>query len=254
MSHKFRLLETGMSTAFMNMGLDEAILESVSSGFSPPTLRFYGWRPKAISIGYFQGLRDEVDIDACARSGVDIVRRITGGGAVFHDAEVTYSIVFPESHALASASILESYSLICKGIIAGLKRLGIASEFAPINDIVSRGRKISGNAQTRKMKCILQHGTILLGVDVETMFGLLRVPKEKAVGKLIEEVKSRVSSVSDILGRKIEYEEAVPELRKGFAEALDLELKTGLANDREKARAKELAAAKFSAREWIFKR
>jgi lipoate-protein ligase A len=248
------LLETGLATAYMNMGLDEAILESVSAGQSPPTLRFYGWRPKAISIGYFQGIRDEVDVEACARSGVDIVRRITGGGAVFHDAEVTYSIVFPESHALASASILDSYRLICGGIIAGLGRLGIASEFAPINDIVALGRKISGNAQTRTMRCILQHGTILLGVDVETMFGLLRVPREKALGKLIEEAKSRVSSVSDILGRKVGFEDALPELREGFARALDLELIPGAVSDPEKARSMELAATKFSTLEWIFKR
>jgi lipoate-protein ligase A len=254
MSHAFRLLETGENSAFFNMGLDEAILESVSTGESLPTLRFYAWRPKAISIGYFQGINDEVDSDACSRSGVDIVRRITGGGAVFHDMELTYSIVFPESHALASASILESYRLLCRGVIEGLAGLGVDSEFAPINDILSRGRKVSGNAQTRKMKCILQHGTVLLGVDVETMFGLLKVPKEKSLGKLIEEVKSRVTSISDILGRETGYAEALPAMIKGFSTALDLDLTPGRPSAVETARANELAETKFSAREWIYRR
>lgn len=254
MSHRFRLLETGENTAYMNMGLDEVILESVSSGSALPTLRFYGWSPKAISIGYFQGLHDEVDTEACARNGVDIVRRITGGGAVYHDMEITYSIALPESHPLASASILESYRLICRGVIEGLSRLGIASEFAPINDIVSRGKKVSGNAQTRKLKCILQHGTILLGVDVDTMFGLLKVPKEKSRGKLIEEVKSRVSSVSEILGRKICFDEAVPDFVHGFVKALDLDLEPSTPLEVEKSRALELATTKFSTQEWIFRR
>ena len=95
----------------------------------------------------------KIDIEACRGRGVDIVRRITGGGAVFHDAELTYSIVIPEGHPLAPPSILDSYGLLCAGIIEGLKELGIKSEFSPINDIVSAGKKISGNAQTRK-KCL----------------------------------------------------------------------------------------------------
>ena len=236
------------------MGLDEAILGSVASGRSPPTFRLYEWKPEAISLGYFQGARDEVDVAACAREGVDLVRRITGGGAVFHAAEVTYSIVIPEGHALAPGSILESYRLICSGIVAGLESLGVASEFAPINDIVCGGRKISGNAQTRKLGCLLQHGTILLDVDIDRMFSLLRVPKEKSAGKLISEAKARVTSLGAMLGRRVDYAECSAALTAGFAEALGIEFSAGSPSAEEEAEAVRLAEGKFSRADWVFRR
>ncbi|MDX9827928.1 MAG: lipoate--protein ligase family protein, partial [Spirochaetia bacterium] len=120
MAYELRLLETGIDKAYFNMGLDEAILESVSRNEALPTLRLYGWQPKAISLGYFQGARQELDLDACKRSGVDVVRRITGGGAVLHDKELTYSLVIPESHPLARASIVESYQVLCSALVRGM--------------------------------------------------------------------------------------------------------------------------------------
>lgn len=254
MGYPFRLLETGNNSAFFNMGLDEALLESVSAGTSLPTLRFYGWKPSALSIGYFQGIDEEIDIEACKRSKVDFVRRITGGGAVFHDAEVTYSIAIPEGHPLAPASILDSYALLCESIIAGLKILKIEAHYAPINDIVAGDKKISGNAQTRKKDCLLQHGTILLSVDVETMFSLLKVPQEKSKGKLIEDVKARMTSISDMLGKQVEFEEAADALERGFAGALDLDLVPDAPTDEETRRAQDLAENKFSTIEWNFRR
>jgi lipoate-protein ligase A len=236
------------------MGLDEAILESVSSGRELPTLRLYAWEPAAISIGYFQGLHEEVDIEGCRAHGVDIVRRITGGGAVFHQAEITYSVIIPETHALAPGSIMASYGLICGGVIAGLGILGVDASFAPINDIVSDGRKLSGNAQTRKRGCLLQHGTILLDLDVELMFELLKVPAEKARGRLVAEVRERVTSLSAILGRNVAYAEAALALARGFAKALDLEYAVAQASGDEVARAREIAAAKFADPEWNSRR
>ena len=254
MNYPCRILRTGFENAYFNMGLDEAVLDSVASGASLPTLRFYGWKPRAISLGYFQGIKDEIDIEACRGHGVDIVRRITGGGAVFHDAELTYSIVIPEGHPLAPPSILDSYGLLCAGITEGLKELGIKSEFSPINDIVSGGKKISGNAQTRKKGCLLQHGTVLIKVDVDEMFALLKVPKEKALGKLIADVKARVTSLSDLLRSEVAFEEVAAAMEKGFARALDLDGLADSPTQTEMAKAKELAATKFSTKEWIFKR
>ncbi len=254
MKHPFRVLQTGFDNAYLNMGLDEAILESVASGNTLPTLRLYGWKPSAISLGYFQGALEEVDTDACGRQGVDIVRRITGGGAVFHDAEVTYSIVIPEGHALAPESILDSYALLCSGIVEGLKALRVEAAFSPINDIVADGRKISGNAQTRKKGCLLQHGTILLKVDVEKMFSLLKVPKEKALGKMIDDVKTRVTSLSALLGRDVGFEEASYALRKGFLSALGIEAVEAEPSRDELASARILALSKFSTKAWIFRR
>ncbi len=254
MSHKVRLLETGFADAYFNMGLDEAILESVSRTESLPTLRMYGWNPRAISLGYFQGASQELDLDACRQKGVDIVRRITGGGAVFHDKEVTYSFALPENHPLARASILESYEIICSALVQGFSFLGLRTEFAPINDILWQGRKISGNAQTRKHSCILQHGTILLDVNVEEMFSLLLVPKEKSAGKLIADVKQRVSSLLHALGREVGFAESSKAMIRGFTEALDLDLIHQKPTEAELARAEILAREKFSTDAWIFKR
>ena len=254
MADKARILFTGLNSAFFNMGLDEAILESVAAGSCPPTLRFYGWTPSAISLGYFQGIHEEVDTQACREKGVDIVRRITGGGAVFHDTEVTYSIVIPEGHRLAPDSITDSYAILCAGIVEGLAILGVGSEFVPINDIVSAGRKISGNAQTRKKGCLLQHGTILLDVDEEKMFSLLMVPKEKAKGKLIEDVKARVGSLSAILGRPVGFTETASALEEGFVSALGLDPVREEPKEEELALAHRLAEEKFSRSWWVHKR
>ena len=249
-----RLLTTGYNTAFWNMGFDEAVLEGVANGSTEPTLRFYGWTPHAISIGYFQGILEEVDTEACARSGVDIVRRITGGGAVFHADELTYSIIIPEKHPLARHDILESYKSILAGIINGFAQFGIQAEFAPINDIVAGGKKISGNAQTRKYGCVLQHGTILLSVDPETMFSLLKVPNEKLKGKLIEDIKQRVTSISSMLQRQVSFEEAERGFIEGYRDVLGEPLVHKDPEPAEEQRALELAETKFSTREWVYKR
>lgn len=255
MAHRFRLLKSGFNPAAFNMGLDQAILESVAASRTPPTLRLYGWEPAAVSIGYFQGLDEEVDVDACRSRGIDVVRRITGGGAVFHQTELTYSIVLPESHPLAARSVLVSYERICAGIVEGLALLGVPAAFAPINDIVSSGRKVSGNAQTRKLGCILQHGTVLLDVDVELMFELLRVPSEKAKGRLIQDVKARVAGLRTLLGRVVSYAEAEDALERGFRAELDLDYAVEAApTAQELAAAAEHAAGRFQARDWNYRR
>jgi lipoate-protein ligase A len=240
------------------MGLDEALLEAVSRGASLPVLRFYGWSPAAVSVGYFQGLEEEIDLAACARYGVDAVRRITGGGAVFHQAELTYSIIMPDTHPLAGSGIQESYAILCAGIVEGLALLGVPSHFVPINDIIAGGRKISGNAQTRRKGCVLQHGTILLENDVDLMFELLRVPSEKIRGKLIQDVKERVTSLHTLLGRPVSFDEAADAFVEGFRRALSLEFCGGadasLPSLTEDERARELAAEKFGSREWLARR
>jgi lipoate---protein ligase len=254
MKEQWRLLQTGFNTAFSNMAVDRAILVVNSEGKVPPTVRFYGWNPSAISIGYFQSLADEVDIAACERLGVDYVRRITGGGAVFHESELTYSIVIAESHPEIPKNIMKSYGRICGAIMKGLNHLGIESEYAPINDIVTKGRKISGNAQTRKLETVLQHGTVLMDVDVDKMFSLLKVSNEKIKDKLIADVKQRVTSIRHILGKEVRFEEVAEVMKRGFEEEFHVELLEGKLCKEEQALAKKFEKECFSANDWNHRR
>jgi lipoate---protein ligase len=249
---KCRLMDTGEHSAYWNMGLDESILRHISEGKSPPTIRFYKWKPPAVSVGYFQSLREEVDIDACFNDGVGIVRRMTGGGAVYHDKELTYSYIAPES--TVPDGILQSYELVCSGIVMGLGHLGVRAKFAPLNDILVGGKKVSGNAQTRRMNCVLQHGTVLLDVDVERMFRYLRVPQEKAKDKAIANVKERVTSLKAVLRTEVTYHMAAEALRRGFSEALDLKLTESPPSVSEAEAAARLEGEKYSALEWNDKR
>lgn len=256
---KFRFLQTGLRSAAYNMALDEAVLARLAEGTRCPTLRLYGWSPPAISIGYFQSLEEEVDLAACKKYGVDYVRRITGGGAVLHEHEITYSIHIPVSANLVPSGILESYEKICGGILKGLTHLGLQVKFVPLNDIVlplnDGERKISGNAQTRKNGVILQHGTILIEVDVEKMFSLLKVPSEKLKGKLIKDVKQRVTSLSDVLSRKISFEETLEVLKKGFEEEFSgMAFELGDLSEEEKMLTEKLQREKYGAESWNKKR
>lgn len=250
----FRLLDTGSGPAVYNMAMDEALLETVAAG-ALPVLRFYGWSPPAVSIGYFQGLEEEVDREACARRGIDLVRRISGGGAVFHDAEITYSFIIPRDHPLAGTSIMASYGQLCSGITAGLGLLGIDAVFVPVNDIVAGGKKVSGNAQTRRQGCVLQHGTVLLDSDPELMFELLKVPPEKTKGKLIQDIKSRVTGLRALLGRNVHFNEARDALARGFKDALSLDYSgPSRPSPPEEARAAALAREKFGSEAWLRRR
>lgn len=254
MREQWRLLQTGYDSASSNMAIDNAILIANSKGRVPPTVRFYGWVPPAISIGYFQSLTDEVDIDVCKRLGVGYVRRITGGGAVYHEKEVTYSIVVPESHPEIPKNIIQSYGRICGAVIRGLGFMGIESDYAPINDIVAGGRKISGNAQTRKAGTVLQHGTVLMDVDVDKMFSLLKVPNEKIKDKLIADVKQRVTSIRHMVGKDVSFEEVTSAMMRGFEEEFHVELVEGSLCEEELSLAKEFEKECFSTEKWNFKR
>jgi len=246
---QFRMIQFKYFDAYTNMALDEAIMESIREGNSSPTIRFYGWEPSAVSIGYFQGILNEVNLDATRDAGVDVVRRLTGGGAVYHDihGEVTYSIIGPLD--LFPGDVIESYRLICSDIIYALETLGIKASFTPINDIMVGDQKISGNAQTRRRGILLQHGTILYSVDVEKMFSLLNVSDKKMVDKLIKSVKKRVTSVANLTD--VSFTSLVNALAKGFSR--DRDIIQGGYSENEIERAKELADAKFRTREWNFR-
>ena len=253
---EFRFIDLETHTAFENMAIDEAIMLAMKDNRVPPTLRLYRWNPSAVSIGTFQGLTDEVDVEFCKSRGIDFIRRITGGGAVYHDynGEVTYSIIIPKAHRLAPPDIIESYKILCSGIVKALEYLGIESEFKPINDVNARGKKISGNAMTRRQGCVLQHGTTLLDLDVSLMFSILKVPQEKISDKMISDVKERVTSIREILRKEVQIEELQEALKQGFSDALKIELISSGLTAEEQETTKRLAQEKYSSHDWNFSR
>ncbi len=251
----WRLLLTGDKTAFDNMALDEAILRCVAADKSPSTLRFYGWNPSAVSIGYFQGIEQEVDLAMCREHNVNVIRRLTGGGAVFHahEGEITYSLAVKDDYPGIPRRVLDSYTLLCGGLVVGLRRLGLEAEFRPINDILVHGKKISGNAQTRRFGGILQHGTLLCEVNPLLMFSLLKVPNEKIRDKLIQGVEERVTSIRRELGT-VDKEAVIAAMVAGFAEVLDIHLTPGTLSDEELTLAEHLKVERYANPTWNFKR
>ena len=235
---KIRVLETGYNNAALNMAIDEALIENIGD---TPILRIYGWWPAAVSIGYFQSIREEVDLEKCSKIGVDVVRRLTGGGAVLHETELTYSFItkqYPEN-------IMESYRWICETIVISIKRLGFDASFVPLNDIVVKGKKVSGSAQTRRKGVLLQHGTLLLDLDVDKMFCVLKVPSEKFKDKIIKDVKERVTSLAGTT-----FEEMASSLKTSFATKFDAKLLADTMSTEEINHAKWLAERKYNSREW----
>jgi len=250
---EWRLLPMRVDDAFMSMAIDEALLKLNAEGRSPNTVRFWRWLPSTVSIGCFQSVEREVDLGAAKKYGVDVVRRITGGGAVFHDygGELTYSIVCGQGDV--PDDIIESYKLICGGLVRGFERLGLRAEFKPVNDVQVNGKKISGSAQTRRWGSVLQHGTVLISPDVRKMFELLKVSPEKISDKFIASVFERVTTVERELGRKPSFDEVGAAMASGFADAFGVELASGELTQEELELAAQLKP-KYASEEWLRKR
>lgn len=244
------ILDREPQNAYANMATDYALLLNCKR----PTLRIYFWLPPAVSIGRFQSLKDEVDLDYCDKKGINYVRRITGGGAVFHDQELTYSFCIPVKNGFFSSDLQESYRFICRAVITGLAKIGILAEYKPINDLIVNGKKISGCAQTRKNKIILQHGTLLLDLNIREMFKVLKVPIEKISDKQISDVKQRVTCVKDEIGKQIDKEDVARFLIKGFEETFMIEFAPSILTTRENILKKRLEKEIFSNNQWTHER
>ena len=252
----WRLLKLETNNAFMNMAVDEAILQARIAGKVPNTLRFFRWNPSAVSIGRFQEVEKEVNVENCKKHAIDIVRRISGGGAVYHDydGEITYSVTVA-TEDLGTNDVFAAYNLICKGLIEAIKTLGINADFNPGDpkncpNISVNGRKISGSAQSHKGGVLLQHGTFLLDVDLKKMFTFLNVPWAKTCMEVVSVAEKKITSVKHELGTDISMEEAHKALIKGFEKALGISLEKGELTSYEQKLAEKLCKEKYSTNEW----
>jgi len=249
-------LKCQTNDAFMNMATDEAVLRARINDVVPNTVRFYRWNPSAVSIGKFQNLENEVQVENCEKCGVHVVRRITGGGAVYHDAqdELTYSVIAKRTD-LRARDIIGVYARIYAGLAEALKTLGIMADFNEGNaktcpNLTVNGRKISGSAQCHKGGVVLQHGTLLVRVKFEKMFELLRVPWAKERTEVVNVAKRRITSVTDELRRDVSLDEVEDALVDGFQTALDNKLEHGNLSQHELQLAQRLLKAKYITSDW----
>lgn len=262
------MLETGYADGATNMAIDEAILLAVMEGKAPPTLRFYGWHPPCLSVGYGQPVREEVDVEECRAAGVDIVRRPTGGKAILHAEELTYSVILPADHPLAQGTVLDSYRRLSYGLIKGLEILGVeAWQAGPLEDsgytsaacfevptdyeVKWRNRKIVGSAQLRRRGGLLQHGSIPLRGDVAAIVDFLLLSPTQKQG-LRERLRNRAATLEEALGKSITWAETLSAMAQGFKEAFGLRLISGELTPYEREQAERLKRKYLSA-EWTFK-
>ena len=253
---EWRLLKCQTNDAFMNMATDEAILRARINDVVPNTIRFYRWNPSAVSIGKFQDVENEVNLESCEKCGVDVVRRMTGGGTVYHDAqdELTYSVTARKTD-LRARDITEIYVRIYAGLAEALKTLGVAADFNEGNaktcpNLTVSGKKISGSAQCHKSGIVLQHGTLLVRVNLERMFELLRVPWAKTCTEIINVARSRITSITDELKRDVSLNEVESALVDGFQKALGNKLGYSDLTRYELGLARRLFEAKYNASNW----
>lgn len=255
---EWRLIPLETYNGFRNMALDEAILSQAIKGKSPNTIRFYKWKPSTVSIGRHQSFSAEVNMEALNQLSFDVVRRITGGGAVFHDSvrEITYSIVCPIKFLkkLNAHSVLEQFELIENGIVNGLINYGLEAEKGVIHcpAIFIDGKKFSGNAQLRKSNFILQHGTILLEIDPELMYSVLKAPHNVSKSRMVKSVYTKCVGIKEKL-EKYEEMSFIKSLRNGFEKTLQINLKEDYYTKEELNLADKLVKEKYSNQKWLKK-
>ncbi len=254
----WRLLRLETHNAFMNMAIDEAILTTMIADVTPNTMRFYRWNNSAVSIGKFQKIHNEIQLGNCRKLKVDVIRRVTGGGTVYHDAEdeVTYCVVANKKD-LNADDITAVYSKIYSGLVEALRILGVTADFNEGNqktcpNLTVKGKKISGSAQAHKGGVVLQHGTLLLNVDLERMFTLLRVPWAETCMQVAKIAKDKITSLKEELGKKPSAEDVESALIRGFRTAFKVNLEEGKLTKREQCLAEKLCKEKYMSEEWNF--
>ena len=255
---EWRFLPLETRNGFWNMALDEAILDAIIEKESPNTLRFFKWDPSTISIGRNQSLSNEVNVSYARERNFNIVRRITGGGAVFHDStrEITYSIVCPTRflEKLNAKNVIEQFEIIETGIILALKQYGLIPEKGVIHcpAIFLDGKKFSGNAQVRKKGYLLQHGTILLELDPELMYSVLKAPNNVSKSKMVKSVYAKCIGIKEKL-EIFEESNFLSSLKASFESILGINLKDGVYTENELKIAKNLVSLKYSSKDWLEK-
>lgn len=271
---RVRLLSHGPMRGSLNMAVDEAVMRSCSRGETGPTLRFYQWRPACLSLGYFQDAKKEVDLEGLSAEGVDLVRRLTGGKAVLHDDELTYSVVVPEE--MLPGSVLQTYRRISQALVEGLRLMGIPASIAALErgttsrdprfrqaacfaapswfEILWRGKKLIGSAQNRKSGTILQHGSIPFTFDASKLVKCIKTSSPEHAARTESMLAKKAAGLSEALGRPVSRHDLEEHLKAGFAEALGWELEPGSLTGKEEDEARRLSLSRYASESWTMER
>lgn len=266
---QWRLLRHPAARGAWNMAVDAAILESVVEGQSPPTLRFYDWDPACLSLGFGQNYAD-VDEAAQAVRGWDVVRRPTGGRAILHTDELTYSVIGPTDEPRLVGGVLESYKRLSEALLHSLKLLGLPVQVQPMHqtngfgeldnpvcfevpsdyEITLHGKKIIGSAQARRKGGVLQHGSLPLFGDIGRITEILRYSSEEHRHEGAERVRARAATVEEGLGYRVSFKEAADAFVRGFSETLNIEFIDGELTSGEKQAAERWLGERYAADVW----
>ncbi|BCB04706.1 lipoate--protein ligase family protein [Bacillus sp. KH172YL63] len=273
----WRFIDSGHCSPSYNMALDEALLDWHSQGKIPPTIRFYGWDPATLSVGYFQRVEKEINLDAVKEHGLGFVRRPTGGRGVLHEHELTYSVIVSEDHPEMPKTVTEAYRVISEGILKGFQALGLEAYFAVPKtaeereglknprsavcfdapswyELVVEGRKVAGSAQTRQKGVILQHGSILLDLDEDKLFSLFKYPSDRVKERMQRAFKNKAVAMNEISTETITMDMAKVAFKKGFEDGLDIYLEPYELSDEETQYVEDLAKSRYESDEWNYKR
>ncbi len=277
MTTTWYFINSGACSPSYNMALDEALLHWHSNGEMPPVIRFYEWNPATLSIGYFQKAHRDVDFDQLHKHNVGFVRRPTGGRAVLHEHELTYSIVVSERYPNMPKTVTEAYRVLSEGLLNGFINLGLDAYFSVPQteaeklalqkpksavcfdapswyELVVEGRKIAGSAQTRQEGVILQHGSLLIDLDQEKLLSIFKFKDEEAREKMRQNLPLKTVAMNDLGKGTFTTTDCVKAFKKGFEEALEIDLQPYTLTNEQRQFVEQLAQTKYESDEWNFKK
>lgn len=270
-------INSGPCSPSYNMAMDEALLNWHSEKLIPPVIRFYEWNPATLSIGYFQQVHKDINFEEVRRQGLGFVRRPTGGRAVLHEHELTYSIIVEEDYPNMPKTVTEAYRVLSEGLLLGFRNLGLDAYFSVPDteekqqdlkkpksavcfdapswyELVVEGRKVAGSAQTRQKGVILQHGAILLDLEEEKLLSLFKFANEEAREKMRLKLPEKAVAMNRLVDKPFTIKQCIQAFKNGFQHALDIELIPYELTEEQLAYIEQLEKEKYANDDWNFKK
>ena len=250
-----------------NMALDELLMSWQKERDFLPTLRFYFWDVPTLTIGHFQNAKKDINFEKVKEHGVEFVRRQTGGKAVLHDNELTYSVTLPENYPNMPKDVVSAYRVLTQGLIEGYREIGLYPKFSIPSDekqektavcfdtpsmyeVVIDNKKIAGSAQVRKNDMILQHGSVPLSINIDMLYDMFLFKSDRLKERLKSDFVKKASGIKNFLNKELELQDLIEPFKKGFAKGLNISLTNYTLSEKEEQEVKELAKNKYESDNW----